>query len=346
MTNMAREQLVARLNLVKRLMSRANLFVLGGGNGHETFVTQYTNNQLQEQLLHYREAIHGVNACSSRAQYEDRLVAALLKDSTGRSGNGFDHGLTFMTVEEQLEEMDDDHLCSELLKREVVDIPSSFDEKYQKLNELIREEHEELLESAVEMVVENELTCRNLPFTKSAMRQWIQNQIKTQSSNGKKNKSNANSSGQLSDNVASGRKRRRNDSPSDSPSGRPLKKTRKNDVMSSPSADTGGGTDANEAAVIRFPLVKNWHSLTDKQLQLELLLVHFDNRKISLDGGWNDVPSYHSTATGGANGAAATAGVARTSAHDVSSKQVVFDFISGLTNSDESVENDWGCRLM
>ena len=49
MTNMAREQLVARLNLVKRLMSRANLFVLGGGNGHETFVTQYTNNQLQEQ---------------------------------------------------------------------------------------------------------------------------------------------------------------------------------------------------------------------------------------------------------------------------------------------------------
>ena len=368
MTNMAREQLVARLNLVKRLMSRANLFVLGGGNGHETFVTQYTNNQLQEQLLHYREAIHGVNACSSRAQYEDRLVAALLKDSTGRSGNGFDHGLTFMTVDEQLEEMDDEHLCSELLKREVVDIPSSFDDKYQKLNELIREEHEELLESAVEMVVENELTCRNLPFTRSAMRQWIQNQIKTQISNGKKNKSTANSSGQLSDGVASGRKRRRNDSPSDSPSdsrssssarGRPLKKKRKNDVMSSPSADTGGGgggtdesqssgaSDADEATVIRFPLVKNWHSLTDKQLQMELLLVHFDNRKISLDGGWNDVPSYHSTATGGAKGAAATAGVAGgASTHDVSSKQVVFDFISGRTNNEESDENEWGCSMM
>ena len=140
-------------------------------------VTEYTNKQLQEQLLHYREAVHGVNACTTRAQFEDRLVAALLKDSDGRTGLGFDHGLRFMTVDEQLEEMDDAQLQYELEDRDVVDIPDVFEDRYKKLNELIQEENEDVLESAVEIVVENELRTRKLPYTKTAMIHWITNQI-------------------------------------------------------------------------------------------------------------------------------------------------------------------------
>jgi hypothetical protein len=327
-TNMPRQQLVARLNLIKRVMPRANLYVLRG-----VLVTEYTNAQLQEQLLHYREAVHGTNACATRAQYEDRLVAALLKDSSGKTGNGYDHGQRFMSVEEELDDMDHEGLRAALVLREVVDIPRSFEAKYQKLTELMEEEHEELLESAVEVVVEDELRTRNLPFTKSDMVRWIQRKIKqdkaaaivtatavvtssaASTSNNTNLDSNSNSSSAKSTSAPlqkvgmSGRKRRRGDDQEHDNVEQPQrvatparKRRRVGVVVSSPSAESGNqnvptanASDRVVVTEIQFPDVKSWKKLLSKQLQLELLLPHFDNRNISFDVSWNDLPSYHSS---------------------------------------------------
>ena len=333
-SNMPREELVARLNLIKRLMSRANLYVL-----KNILVTENTNEQLQEQLLHYREAVHGTNACESRAQYEDRLVSALLKDTGGKTGNGYDHGQRFMSVDEELEDMTHVDLQQALEFREVIDIPTTYDGKYQKLILLMEEEHEELLEGAVEIVVENELKIRNLPFTKTAMVNWIQNKIKQDKkivADIKAAKSKAKAKPKLSKSTKtskvsskasskndtktsmSGRKRRRGESvdkevynsdlgdyvdvsESEVQRGTPLKKKRRIEVISSPSANPNATTTQSnsnpipvDTVEINFPKVKSWKKLTSKQIQLELLLVHFDNQKISFDVSWNDIPSYHS----------------------------------------------------
>ena len=390
-SSMSREQLVARLNLIKRLMSRANLYVLRG-----VLVTDYTNKQLQNQLLHYREAVHGVNACSTRAQYEDRLVAALLKDSTGKSGNGqalgFDHGLRFMTVDEQLkamemdDECDDERLLAELEHRGVEDIPETFEEQKSKLIEVIREEHEELLESAVEMVVENELRARKLPYTKTDMVNWIKNKIKGQKTGRRigrnvKGKNKRHSTKKSIDAVAEAstgksRKRGRNDSRNSVDDNNnsalslatPTKKRRKVEVISSPSADLNrgnSGSGGNEVSTLRcgnhsrgtnvtqkssrtiqFPSVENWGKLTDKQLQLELLLAHFDDREISFDVTWNDIPSYHNfttASTAGGNGnnvGGGDGGIPTTGESKLSSKQVVIDLIREKMDEGEKNGND------
>ena len=170
--NMSRENLVARLNLVKRILPRAHLFRMRG-----VLITEYTNDRLQESLLHYREAVHGSNACTTRAQYEDRLVAALLKDTNGQKGNGYDHGQRFMSVEEEIEEMDISCLQEMLEDRGVLEISNDFELLQKRVTDLLEEEHEELLESAVQYVLENELKTRSFPFEKKTMIIWIQKKI-------------------------------------------------------------------------------------------------------------------------------------------------------------------------
>ena len=169
---MLRENLVARLNLVKRILPRAHLFRMRG-----VLITEYTNDRLQESLLHYREAVHGSNACTTRAQYEDRLVAALLKDTNGQKGNGYDHGQRFMSVEEEIEEMDISCLQEMLEDRGQLNISNKFEELQKRVKDLLEEEHEELLDSAVQVVLENELKTRSLPYEKKTMIIWIQKKV-------------------------------------------------------------------------------------------------------------------------------------------------------------------------
>ena len=55
------------------------------------------------QLLDKKEKVQQVDA--RREILEDRLAAALLKESDNfRVGQGYDHGLRFMTTTERLEE--------------------------------------------------------------------------------------------------------------------------------------------------------------------------------------------------------------------------------------------------
>ena len=56
-----------------------------------------------------------------------RLVSALLKDTGSKTGNGYDHGQRFMSVDEELEDMTHVDLQQALEFREVIDIPTTFD---------------------------------------------------------------------------------------------------------------------------------------------------------------------------------------------------------------------------
>ena len=86
-------------------------------------------------------------------------------------------------------------------------------------------------------------------------------------------------------------------------------KRRRVKVLSSPSADqqpaSAGLSSSGSPLVSLVPIVvsfpksfppvvrTSWKRLSVKQLQLEILLCHFDDRTISFDVSWNDIPSYH-----------------------------------------------------
>lgn len=310
---MTREQLVARLNLVKRLMARANLHVLT-----KILVTDYSDKELCAQLSRFREAVHGENACGSRAAYEDRLVAALMKDCSGYRGMGYDHGVRFMSVEEELEELTDAGLRAELRRRGFKSIPRTKDGKYEALYELLETEHEADLEDSIDAIMTAELVKRGLPTTKKEISAWVQrNRVRVaeslksvvmksvvtgQLANPQKEESHPKKS-------KSGRKkRRRSNDDYDDETSTPQKKRRRNEssvlFLSSPSAVDDGRTDKGqrgrsssetnskspEDVMKTDPLAfssllekPNWRRITLRQMELELLLPHFDQEELSID---------------------------------------------------------------
>lgn len=314
---MAREQLVARLALVKRLMVRVNLHVL-----RRILVTDFTNEQLRAQLIQFREAVHGPHASRTRAEYEDRLAAILLKECEGRRGLGYDHGMRFMSVEEELEEKTDSELREELQRRGFKAIPRKKQDKYDALCELLEGEHEADLEDSIDEVMCAELERRGLPTTKKAISAWVQRNrarvmkaVKAATLKAAASVERAASpvqavqrgggdgrGGRGGQQKRSGRKRRRgNDdgaAAAEESNATPRKKRRRVAVVSSPSAeDQGnsshrrdGGSSASsdsEDVLAADPLAiptlvekPNWKKITLRQMELELLVPHFDNETL------------------------------------------------------------------
>ena len=308
---MSREQLVARLNLVKRLMARANLHVLSN-----ILVTDYSHDELCAHLSRIREAVRGENACRSRAGYEDRLVAALMKECSGYRGMGYDHGVRFMSVEEELEELTDAGLRAELRRRGFKSIPRTKNGKYEALYELLETEHEADLEDSIDAVMTAELEKRGLPTTKKEISAWVQrNRVRVAESlktaamkssrEGGVSKSSKNK--YTARRTNSGRKkRRRSDDVDGNENATPSKKRRRmeSNVISSPSADDDGKSEkkqdgrsssqkdnespeelmkADPLAIPSLLEKPNWRRITLRQMELELLLPHFDQEKIDID---------------------------------------------------------------
>ena len=297
---LAREQLVSRLALVKRLMVRVNLHVLRG-----ILVTDYTNEELRKHLIHFREAMHGPHASRTRAEHEDRLAAILLKECEGRRGLGYDHGMRFMSVEEELEEKTDAELRNELYRRGFKTIPRKKQDKYDTLCELLESEHEADLEDSIDVVMSAELIKRGLPTTKKEISAWVQrNRARVaESLKAATLRSTARSSVSSGGDAdlqhkQSGRKRRRVSddkiaAADDDDCVTPRKKRRRVAVVSSPSTEEQheGNTELSfleaENLLSADPLATailvekpNWTKVTLRQMELELLLPHFDNEEL------------------------------------------------------------------
>ena len=313
---MAREQLVARLALVKRLMVRVNLHVL-----RRILVTDFTNDQLRAQLIQFREAVHGPHASRTRAEYEDRLAAILLKECEGRRGLGYDHGMRFMSVEEELEEKTDSELRDELQRRGFKAVPRKKQDKYDALCELLEGEHEADLEDSIDEVMCAELEKRGLPTTKKAISAWVQRNrarvmaavkagtLKAASVErtaspvpARQRGGGDGGGGRGGQQKRSGRKRRRgNDddaAAAEESNATPRKKRRRVAVVSSPSAEDQGNSsnrrdggssassrsedvlDADPLATATLVEKPNWKKITLRQMELELLVPHFDNETL------------------------------------------------------------------
>ena len=305
---MAREQLVARLALVKRLMIRVNLHVLRG-----ILVTDFTNDQLRSQLIQFREAVHGPHASRTRAEYEDRLAAILLKECEGRRGLGYDHGMRFMSVDEELDEKTDAELRDELRQRGFKAIPRKKQDKYDVLCDLLEGEHEAELEDSIDEVMRSELEKRGLPTTKKGISAWVQrNRARVaQAVKIATLKEAAETRTAVSESAAlrngqkksSGRKRRRESVGDEAfvaeeSNATPKKKRRRIAVVSSPSAELQGSgsagrdggsnaTSSGERVLASDPLATailvekpNWKKITLRQMELELLVPHFDNETL------------------------------------------------------------------
>ena len=89
----------------------------------------YSVEDLALQLTKKKEKVEQVDA--RREILEDRLAAALLKESDNfRIGQGYDHGLRFMTTDERLEEYSYQELYTELkTKFNVEKIPRKKNER-------------------------------------------------------------------------------------------------------------------------------------------------------------------------------------------------------------------------
>ena len=92
------DELKNRVEFLKKLERQAHLRYAVGED-----LTTYSVESLAMQLMEKKEKVQQVDA--RREILEDRLAAALLKESDNfRVGQGYDHGLRFMTTTERLEE--------------------------------------------------------------------------------------------------------------------------------------------------------------------------------------------------------------------------------------------------
>ena len=312
-----RDQLSARLALVRRITVRAQLHVLRG-----ILVTDFSNDELQSQLRAFREAVHGKNACFTRAQYEDRLAAALLKESEGRYGNGYDHGQRFMSVDEEVDEMTDGELRDELKRRGVRPIPRKKLDKYEKLCELLEAEHEDELEHSIECVLVAELEKRFLPTNERGVTAWVKRNRDriAAAAAAKNNKKRKKSEPTLEDAGEDGEEEEEEEAGGEEEAGQlrgqkrgrgkasrsveanrgtPRKKRQRVAVVSSPSASadssSGGGSgegDNTSRTILKedplnVPILvqrPNWKEVTIRQMMIEMLLPQFDNEPLHFAG--------------------------------------------------------------
>ena len=158
------DELKNRVEFLKKLERQAHLRYAVGED-----LTTYSVESLAMQLMEKKEKVQQVDA--RREILEDRLAAALLKESDNfRVGQGYDHGLRFMTTTERLEEYTHQELYKELkTKFNKKKVPRKKEERRAMLTEEVEKQCKSQLVQHFKDVLISELQVRNLPTETSEM---------------------------------------------------------------------------------------------------------------------------------------------------------------------------------
>ena len=164
------DELKNRVEFLKKLERQAHLRYAVGED-----LTTYSVESLAMQLLDKKEKVQQVDA--RREILEDRLAAALLKESDNfRVGQGYDHGLRFMTTTERLEEYTHQELYKELkTKFNKKKVPRKKEERRAMLTEEVEKQCKSQLVQHFKDVLVSELRVRNLPSERNEMITYMAN---------------------------------------------------------------------------------------------------------------------------------------------------------------------------
>eukprot|EP00949_MAST-11_sp_MAST-11-sp1_P001824 g1824.t1 len=150
----SKEELQMRKEFCERIYGRSHLWYT-----QELDIRTFTVEQLLAELRSRSEALEDRK---SRAHYEDRLVAALIKEGPCLIGLGYDHGMRKISVHEELEELSDAELRQSLKERGVKSVPRKKKEKFDMLHDALESERKEAIEEAFDKVLVNELMSRKI----------------------------------------------------------------------------------------------------------------------------------------------------------------------------------------
>ena len=152
------KELRNRVEFLKKLERQAHLRYAIGED-----LTLYSIEELARQLLEKKEKVKRTDI--RREVLEDRLAAAMLKESDNfRIGQGYDHGLRFMTTDERLEEYSHKELYTELkTKYNIKKIPRKKNDRREMLYKEVEKACKAQLVDQFCNVLKSELIVRHLP---------------------------------------------------------------------------------------------------------------------------------------------------------------------------------------